>query len=114
LQSIPIRPRFADIVGKTRIICGFGIDEDGRPLSDVEASISVDRVFIKKRIMSLMVGDPGNDTELQYQRHFVESLDVYAPCSILDKITILDAPGTAIYAANGQAPLIICHLLCLM
>jgi len=39
---------------------------------------------------------------LQYQRHFVESLDVYAPCSILDKITILDAPGTAEKVTNWE------------
>jgi len=90
------------VVGKTRIICGFGIDQDGRPLSDVEVNIAADRVLIKQRIMSLMVGDSNRDPELQYQRHFVESLDVYAPCSILDKITILDAPGTAEKVTNWE------------
>jgi len=105
MQDIPIRKHFLPFLGRTFVTCGSGIDATGRTVPEANVSMFADRMHIKNTIAALMVSasaeDFREDPKDEYcHKYFLESLDVYAPCSILDKLIILDAPG--LYPGVGR------------
>jgi len=98
MQDIPIRKHFLPFLGRTFATCGSGIDATGHKIPGAEVSMFADRMFIKNTIAALMASasadkfkqDPKDE---HCHKYFLESVDVYAPCSILDKLIIVDAPG---------------------
>jgi len=99
-QDIPIREEYRKLLGTTEIICGSDIDEEGRWNKAADVDMHADRQFVKQRLELLMnpPSPPPEESEdkvdsRSYVPYFLQSVDVYAPCSILEGLVLTDAPG---------------------
>jgi len=82
-----VDPLVAAKLGRSEVYAGSGVDSAGRLQTGdlLPPNLTADRLFVRDKLRVLM-------SERMW-RFVIERVDVYAPCSILHGVCLLDGPG---------------------